>query len=71
MNRNHKNNRLGTAGMDYNKHPAIIETCIPQPMPSIAPQIPQSPHHQTSQLIHSYPSYSNKKIPKSKRFQKD
>lgn len=68
MNRNHKKNPMGTVGMDYLKRPAIIE--MPNPMPMQLPQIPQSPHPQQQSVQYSYPS-SSKKIPKSKRFQKD
>ncbi len=67
MNR-HPQHKLGTVGMDYNKHPAIIETSPPQPIPSI----PQSPHpSNTSYCAYSYPSTTKSKISKSKRFQKD
>lgn len=67
MNRNHRKNPMGTIGMDYTKKPVIIETSLPQQMST---PIPQSPHHATSMPSYSYPS-SYKKIPKSKRFQKD
>lgn len=69
MNRHMPNHRLGTVGMDYLKHPTTIETCIPQPMPSLAPQSPH-PSHPSFTAQH-YPPVTKSKIPKSKRFQKD
>ena len=66
--RQHKKSNIGTVGMDYKKHQAVIDSCIPLPTQPI--NIPQSPHpSQSSYVQHSYPT--TKKIPKSKRFQKD